>query len=231
MSETCLEVYLTRHGESLGNIPRPEGSREAALFAQNPENPPLSDLGERQIVLLGERLSGIHFDAMFTSPLHRALDTALAVAQRQSAPAAPLELLTDLVEAGTRAGYAGDAPELLVARHTNCIYPKDGPQQWLEYTGAQEPNEDRLARARRLAQYFRTRFQSGEKIFVCAHGTFNTYLIRALLGMDNSVDFNFCQENTNLSKVKYYYNGLVRLSFMNDVSHLYAEIPDLSFTL
>jgi broad specificity phosphatase PhoE len=89
----------------------------------------------------------------------------------------------------------------------------------------------RLKRAETCIEYFKKRFQNGEKIFVVAHGTFNTYLTRAALGLKNTSGFNFCQENTGLTKIKYFLDGKARLSYSNDTSHLFSDNGHLTFSL
>lgn len=65
------ELILVRHGEQVL-------SRE--LSAAETIDPPLSELGERQVVAVAERLAGSHVDAVYSSPLRRALDTGTAIA-------------------------------------------------------------------------------------------------------------------------------------------------------
>jgi probable phosphoglycerate mutase len=66
MESSLPEVYLARHGET-----------EWALSGQHTglTDIPLTPRGERNAVRLGERLQGIAFDHVFTSPLQRARRT------------------------------------------------------------------------------------------------------------------------------------------------------------
>src|SRR5690606_38504430 len=64
------ELVLIRHAESEANLSAAwQGRGDAAL----------SVTGKEQVVALGERLSRVGFDAVVSSPLSRALDTAGAV--------------------------------------------------------------------------------------------------------------------------------------------------------
>ena len=63
-------IYLVRHGETQGNLDDK---------AQGHFNAPLTDLGVRQAKALALRLARIDFDAVYSSDLQRAVDTAKEV--------------------------------------------------------------------------------------------------------------------------------------------------------
>jgi broad specificity phosphatase PhoE len=67
MSSELPRVYLARHGETAWSVTgRHTGTTDLPLIAQ----------GERQARQLGERLKGLPFAAVFTSPLQRARRTS-----------------------------------------------------------------------------------------------------------------------------------------------------------
>ncbi len=66
MSETLPEIYLARHGETAWTISRQHTGRSDI---------PLTDRGEANAIGLGERLRGVDFAQVRTSPLHRARRT------------------------------------------------------------------------------------------------------------------------------------------------------------
>jgi serine/threonine-protein phosphatase PGAM5 len=81
-------IYLVRHGEHL--------DAEHGLA-----DGPLSPRGQRQAAALADRLSGVPLDVVRHSPLQRAEQTALAVAERLPAVApTPTSLLFDCVPTG-----------------------------------------------------------------------------------------------------------------------------------
>jgi len=93
---TVLDLYLTRHGQSYGNIGN-----------AGHDDWRLTPLGEKQAELLGERLAGVAFDTIYCSPLERARATAQAVIDRQPHPA-ELQIMHDLLEIGD---YGEETPE------------------------------------------------------------------------------------------------------------------------
>lgn len=228
-----LQIYLARHGESLGNLAFAQGGGQDQQTQADKHDPELTPRGRTQAVLLGERLSRERFDAIFSSSLVRAVSTAHEVSIRQPGGAVPVEVLRDLAETGTPWSYIGYPLDALRRRYpevesSRCLH--DDITVWMN-AEKEDERTAHMTRAEHCIRYFRGRFHSGEKIFVAAHGSFNTYLIRAALGLNNSNDFNFCQENTGLTKIKYFLDSKARLSYANDTSHLYAENPQLAFSL
>ena len=65
---THLTLYLLRHGESVANVKR--------VFASRKVDPPLSALGREQIKQQSKALASIKFDACYTSPLLRAVQSS-----------------------------------------------------------------------------------------------------------------------------------------------------------
>ena len=71
-------LYFARHGESTANTLRVISNREL--------NHPLTDLGRDQAALLAEKLRPAGLTAVFTSPVPRALETAMIVSRRLALP-------------------------------------------------------------------------------------------------------------------------------------------------
>ena len=84
-------LYLVRHGEQVdAEFGLPEG--------------PLSERGLEQAALVADRLASVHFDAAFTSPLQRAIDTASVITERLGIEeATPSALLMDCIPSGPEA--------------------------------------------------------------------------------------------------------------------------------
>lgn len=230
--EYKLQIYLTRHGETWGNLPSPQGVGPDQRTQFERHDPELTPLGLKQARLLGKRLSQKRFDAIFSSPLIRAVSTAFETSILQPGGIVPIELISDLREVGTPWDYPGYTIEEMNKRYP-CLSSLTSIQSaayWADME-ADDEREALMRRAEGCINRFRSLFQNGESIFVVAHGTFNTYLTRAALGLNNTNDFNFCQENTGLTKIKYFLDGKARLSYSNETSHLFSENPGLTFTL
>jgi probable phosphoglycerate mutase len=65
--KNMTRIYLTRHGETEWNLRK---------IMQGWQNSDLTDLGRQQAKWLGNRLSKIEFEAVYSSPLNRAVETA-----------------------------------------------------------------------------------------------------------------------------------------------------------
>jgi len=62
-----MNLFLIRHGEILSNVKRVYAGR-------SPE--PLTEKGRRQVYETAEELKSLHIDAIYTSPVKRAVETA-----------------------------------------------------------------------------------------------------------------------------------------------------------
>jgi broad specificity phosphatase PhoE len=71
---TDITLYLLRHGKSVANVNR--------VFAARKIDPPLSEIGIQQACQQAELLKAIKFEAMYSSSLLRAKQTAEIVNQR-----------------------------------------------------------------------------------------------------------------------------------------------------
>ena len=66
------EIVLIRHGETAWNV---------ELRYQGTSDIPLNDLGVRQAQALADSMRGEHWDVIVSSPLQRAWNTALPIAE------------------------------------------------------------------------------------------------------------------------------------------------------
>lgn len=81
-------VYLVRHGESEGNI--------VPVF--QPPTSPLSPKGRMQADQIADRVSKLSFEALIASPILRAKETALAIAQKTGKEPEFSDLLVERVK-------------------------------------------------------------------------------------------------------------------------------------
>ena len=67
-SQQVTRLYLVRHGQSVANV--------TWEFSYKRVDPPLTDLGIEQARITAEHLRSLHVDALYTSPMLRAVQTA-----------------------------------------------------------------------------------------------------------------------------------------------------------
>lgn len=88
------------------------------------------------------------------------------------------------------------------------------------YEVENETQDEAYIRAKKAIEEIRNSFANDARVIVFAHGTFNNYLINAAIGFPVRDDFNFCQENTGLTCIKFLYDGKIKIEFANDYCHL-----------
>jgi len=160
-------ILLARHGETDWNaVGRWQGHTDRAL----------TERGRHQAVELAERLANDEIDAVYSSDLRRAVETAEPVAKRLGLPLQTLPELRE-VDVGTWAGLTrGEVAER---------FP-DGFRRWSEWQTGWEDGEtydemgDRVVGAiLRLAGE-----HPGERILVVSHGGAIRALHAAAAGID-----------------------------------------------
>lgn len=85
--EMYLQLYLIRHGESMGNIETDEEFDSV--------NPPLTPHGKKQAEALGKRFAPLKSYTLYASPLDRARETAAQISKN-------MIIDSDLLEKGVR---------------------------------------------------------------------------------------------------------------------------------
>ena len=161
-------VYLARHGESDWN---------AANRFQGHSDRPLTELGRRQAEALADELvETASLTAVYSSPLRRALETAVAVASRIGLEAVPLEELRE-VDVG---GWTG-----LSRAEAESRFP-DAFRRWLDGGEGWEDGEtyaDMAARAVGAVLRIAEAHPGGE-VLVVSHGGPIRAIQAAAAGMD-----------------------------------------------
>ncbi|MBO5858624.1 MAG: histidine phosphatase family protein [Clostridia bacterium] len=180
--DVFLQLYLIRHAESMGNIETDESF--------DVMNPPLTLHGLMQASRLAERFKGIKIEKVYTSPLERAISTALPVSENCSAE---FVFDTDLVEKDV------------------CISMKG-------FSLSYESDELCKQRAKKFINHI-LKMHTDCAVAVVAHGEILQYLIREALGISDS-DVKFCVYNTSVTKINFRKDKANKAAFINDISHL-----------
>ncbi len=184
-------------------------------------DPELSTLGHEQAESLALRMKNIHLDAIISSPHIRAVETAAETAKLKGME---IELFPLLFEVGTCPGYEGMGLEVLKKVYPRITMYSDGKPYPLSVT--EENTEITYNRAKEAIDRIRTRFSADASVMLFAHGTFNNYLTNAAIGFPVRDDFNFCQENTGLTCIRFVKdNGRekTKIEFANDYCHLFHK--------
>ncbi len=216
-----LEIYLIRHAQSNGNA----GIKVREIpTLQDMADPFLSETGICQAENLGEYLSDINFDAVYSSALLRAERTATEVIKKQKQQK-PLWLLPLLTENGMGEEYEG-APEDIKKINPEAVLapglPSDTP---LMCYSAKGDDKAHFERAREAVNYLRSHHEKGEKICVVSHAAFITHIVFYLMGLENVPLFDINFSNTGITKIIFYKPGTnpygdIIFDYINSTAHL-----------
>ena len=159
-------IYLIRHA-----LPAfPDGAEKMCLGRKN--DLPLSAKGLEQAAALARRFENIPLEAVYTSPLARAMQTAQAIAGDSH----PLHVLDDLIE------LDGGAWDGLTYDQLRKLYPDSfGPHAQGGCTPGGESDEDGLERIRRALDHVAAKTHSCAAIV--AHSGVNRLLLCDIAGV------------------------------------------------
>ncbi len=162
--------YLVRHGQSMGNARR--------IF-QGRMDLSLDDTGRAQAAALGVWFSRTGIDAVFSSPLVRASETAGILASACGLSGAQVDPV--FVELDTGA-YTGISYEQAREQYPDSFRNFDG-ESWNAVPGA-ENSETLFARAMSAWAVLENEARSGKNSIVCvSHGGFLQWLVKTTFGL------------------------------------------------
>lgn len=218
-----LELYIIRHGQSMGNAGYPDG---AVLTETEKHDPVLTEKGIFQAQKAGEYLSDIEFDALFSSAMLRAVQTATEIIGFQKTTK-KLLILPLICEMMISPEYNGASLQDIRKINPDAVLAPDIDEDSpMIYHNASDDEKGTFERAEKALAYLRSHFSSGEKIAVVSHGAFITYLVFSLMGFkDKTPVFDLDFNNTGITKVTLYKEGTNRygdiiFEFINDTAHL-----------
>ncbi|NIN65043.1 MAG: hypothetical protein GTO63_10150 [Anaerolineae bacterium] len=197
-------VLLVRHGETEWNrVERFRGRTDIELNAT----------GRSQAQAIAQRLSSWQMEAIYSSPLKRALQTAQPIAQACGREVQALDPIID-IDYGDCAGLS---PEEFSTRHPDLFEKwRDAPQ------GARFPRGESLDDLRRRAwpavEEVCSAHEGGTVILV-SHVVVNRVLICAALGVGHSSFWKIGQDNAAINVIEAEQTGY-RLLLLNDTCHL-----------
>ena len=193
--------YLIRHGESAFNT---EGRIQGQM------NVPLSELGRRQALALAETFRGQPIDAIYASPLDRALHTAQPIAE-----ALGLTIQTDDRLMELNAGVF----QSLVWSEIETQHP-EASRSWQsldpDFRIPQgESRRDLMIRAQSFFDFMRA--QNHDQVVVVAHGGLLSAGLKSLLGIPAERN-PFMLYNGSISILSW--GAQFKLLSLNQIEHL-----------
>ena len=198
-----MRIYLIRHGRQnspLCNV-----------------NVPLSDAGRRQAELLGKRLKKESIDAVWSSDLIRARETADIINEKIRAPR--------IIREGLREISFGDL-EGLSERYADFFAARASMKQDLPYPGG-ESAADVIRRAVPVMDEIAK--SGAETVAVVTHGGVIRSLVTHYLHMDGAYVPLLARHLENCGITEFYYresDGEMLLNRFNDFAHL-TDHPEL----
>lgn len=211
----AAELWLIRHGDA---IPEADEIIPSGVY----DNLPLSKLGRQQAQALANRLKSQHFDAAYSSPLRRCLETSKPLLGILGLQATIIENLREIAlddQAPPPAYQEGQdlsaLTQALRDRQENIVRVAGTTGTW----DAIENSESSKAFRQRVVTALDeiARLHRGERVLVFAHGgVINAYVAEAL-GIEK--DFFFPCANTSLTTIRVLGDARV-IYIMNDIAHL-----------
>ena len=202
-----FELYAVRHGQSMANEKN---------VIQGQTSTPLSQLGLKQAEALAKRLANIRFDAVYTSDLERATQTA-----EFAAPYIQPILCKELREwnLGIFQGVSVDKVKEL--------YPNEWEQFLHGTSDYRIPGGETADEVHKRVICFLKRLESevtGDRILVVSHGGTIRSMLKQILGLETPWPLSPQITNTSVSRFVFK-EGKWQLGTWNDISHLEGLMP------
>jgi broad specificity phosphatase PhoE len=204
-----MRLVMVRHGESDGNA---GNSYEGA-------EPHLTERGRRQARYAAERATQRPYQALYASPMSRALETACALAETTGLE--PIVRI-DLAEFRELADFRGFSRSILESRYPSVTLPDECTEDgW--WTGVQEYEEALYERAARAAAWLRERHEAtDDRVLLVTHGGFGSALLSIFLGLPPCGYMRFWQANCGYTVIDIE-PGAVRLYKLSCTWHIPPE--------
>ena len=211
--DQAAELFLIRHADA---IPEEDEIIPSGIY----DDLPLSRAGRKQAQALAERLSSLSFDALYSSPLRRCLETA--------GPLAELLEMTPIVEEGLKEIRLGNIHPLpddghdlaaltkaLQERQIDIVRIAGETGHWDEIPDSEQSRAFRRRVVKSLDEMVSKHI--GQRIIAFSHGGVINAYIAEVLGLEK--DFFFPAANTSISIVRASARRRV-LYVLNDIGHI-----------
>jgi len=197
-------IYLVRHGQTAWN-------REEIFRGRT--DVPLDETGLKQAELAGEYLKEVEIDAIYSSPLSRALETAEKIARFHNLKVQPLEGIIDM----SFGNWEGHAHQEIKKNDSETYRRWREEPHLVRLPGGESLDDVRVRSMAALEEVIRK--HPGKALIIVSHRVVNKVLICGILGLDNSHFWQISQDPTAINLIQYR-NGKYILSLMNETCHL-----------
>lgn len=216
-----LELYIIRHGQSMGNA----GYGRDDLTLKEANDPYLTEKGIAQAKAAGKYLAQTNFDAVYSSALLRAVQTANEILKAQPNNK-PLFIQPLLTEMGVSEEYEGTGMEEIKQICPSATLAEGlTDNDPLVCCNAGSDEGGLFERAEKLIEYIRSKYKNGEKVALVNHAAFMTFLVFKIMGFSKAPVFDIDFDNTNITKVIFYKEGTnkygdIVFEYLNKTAHL-----------
>lgn len=184
-----MKIFLIRHGESMGNA--------KGIHQGQTNDFPLSDTGKKQVELLKKRFENIKIDAIYSSDLKRAKETAEIISESKN-----LKVITDSRLRERDFGVIGEEKELMTA-WKNYIQQeiKKGisPREVTPING--ESDKDHFTRVASFFEDLKKNHQKDSTFIVVAHGGTNKVVFGVIGHFSLDEMYKTPQGNTCINEI------------------------------
>jgi 2,3-bisphosphoglycerate-dependent phosphoglycerate mutase len=209
----AVELFIVRHADA---IPDEDEIIPSGIY----DDLPLSHIGREQAQRLAERLSSLSFDALYSSPLRRCLETAAPLAERLGLPPIIAEGLKE-IKLGNIHPLLDDGQDraalskALQERQIDIVRLAGETGHW-DVIPDSEPS---VAFRKRVVETVDEIAGNhiGQRVLVFAHGGVINAYVAEVLSLQK--DFFFPAANTSITVVRA--SGKHRVLYiLNDVGHI-----------
>ncbi len=203
----AARLYLARHGSTAANERRPFVLQGCEM------NDPLTELGKRQASALADFLNHVDFTAIYSSPMHRALETAQQIASLRNLPVEQHDGLREC-SVGRWEGLSWD--QIREADSELCERFLANPAD-IPHPGG-ESFRELLARVLPAINEILSRHKN-QNVLVVAHNLVNRVYIAHLLGIDLRFARRLRQANCCINVI-HHSDDATEVVTLNSIWHL-----------
>ncbi|UCZ54069.1 histidine phosphatase family protein [Bacillus shivajii] len=199
-----MKLYLIRHGQS-------EANKKGII--QGHANFPLTTLGKKQAVFVGHFFSDVHLDAIYSSDLDRAYETAKGIEYHHPLSIRSWDQLREVglgpLEGKSRDQVKEEFPQ--ISTHSLLLSGVEGS----------ETQEEITKRCRYVLDQLYAAHQNNTVALV-SHGGFLSILLMYMIAGESwhKLTRPFIIGNTGISHIEYDENEQVKFHYINRTSHL-----------